>query len=183
MTGLRRHEPGSLALTTGRDEQVGSADVAPARPKTAPEWVPLVAWLICLIGAICFSISSHRLGLFDESGAATLGLWPFIGAVTSAIAAVGLMMTCQGERLETWSRSEVVRVCAGIVLLVLFVSVWTYVGLVTATVVATMLWLKLLYRKSWLSSLTTSVALATFLYVIFVVLLPSSVPLESFLPR
>ncbi|GAA3754469.1 tripartite tricarboxylate transporter TctB family protein [Microbacterium kribbense] len=104
------------------------------------------------------------------------GLWPLIVSIT--IVVLSLVQIVVGRRAgdgEVFVRASWMAL-AGLVTLILYVAAMPHVGFEIPTAVMTFIWLRLLGKESWLSTVIGTVAIVVAFYLIFVVALQTSIP-------
>lgn len=159
-----------------RDPAAGEATVPADGPR------PVVPALLLLALGIAGIVLSIRLPILEENGAGP-GLWPLlICIVMTATAAVVVLCPPLRVAIPT-ARRDVLRVVGALVLLGGFAVLLPAIGLVSTSIIVGALWLRLLTRDSWATSLGVPAGVALVLYVIFVKLLEVPVPVDAWLPR
>lgn len=140
-----------------------------------PGAVPALVGIAALSQAI-------RLGVWAD-GRPGPGLWPLLASVVLIAAAVVVVVQSDRRDVEGLLAGELRRVGLGVALLALFAVMFILVGVVSAAFVVALLWLRLLARESWRTSVLVAAAAAATLYLVFVWLLAVPLPLDAFLPR
>lgn len=137
--------------------------------------VPVILGLIGL--ALVARSFSLGIGGATEPGP---GLWPLaIGSVWTLSAAVMAWEGARGSTLHPVDESR--RPATGLGLTLVFILIFSYVGVVPAVLLVTTAWMKLLSDLSWRRLLTASTAITVILYVLFSLIIQTAFP-ASLLP-
>ncbi|MGY1723514.1 tripartite tricarboxylate transporter TctB family protein [Blastococcus sp. SYSU DS0533] len=158
-----------------------SATARPVAPGRGPGRRLAVAGVPSALG-IGGLLLSAQLGVWDESLPGP-GFYPLLASALITGAGVTLFLRQSDAELEDATPGETARVALGIGLLLAYAVLFPLLGVVTTSFVISLLWLKVLARESWRTSLAIAVGATAFIYVLFVRLLQLPLPLDAFLPR
>lgn len=123
-------------------------------------WAGPAALVVIGAGGV---IGSLQLGLGTGSAPGP-GMWPAIAS--GVILVSGIVMGPQ-EDTEGISRSEAFRTVAALVLLGLFITMFSLTGIFFPTLIVLTLWLRFLAGRKWLKSIIISAVTAGVFYLIF----------------
>jgi len=141
-----------------------------ARRLLAPSKLVALALLAFSIG---FGIASWRLGLW-ANGAPGVGLTPLLGCAVLFPLSL-LMLADETDDPDAEPRLEWVPLLTGLGFCVLAYAV-TVIGFLLPSFVFLLVWTRLLYRRSWLVSVSSALGITSALAVMFVTAL--GVPIE-----
>lgn len=134
----------------------------------------IVSAILTVIGVVA-AIMAWQLGLGspDEPGP---GLWPLIVSVAMVVLAViQLVRPSSIEGAERFT-TEIRVVAIGAVSLVAYTALFEQVGFEMPTLALLVLWMKVLGRESWVSTIATSIGGVIAFYLIFITALGVSLP-------
>ncbi len=116
---------------------------------------------------------STRLGLgtLRQPGP---GLWPFLVSLALCVFAVASLLGDRGE-IDP-DTLPLRRMLLGVLSLALYILGFEYLGVVLPTLLVLLLWLRVLARETWRSSLVIAVASTAALWAIFDLLLGVPLP-------
>jgi len=145
------------------------------RPPHAGPWSQSVAAIVTTLVGVAGLVGSLQLGL-GKLTAPGPGLWPFVISVVITVLYVVLAFT--GRRAvdtEKFSRSSVLTAIA-VATLVLLALAMPLIGFEIPSLALTFVWLRLLGKESWRSSIIISLVTVVAFYVLFVILLQIPLP-------
>lgn len=138
--------------------------------------VPLAPILIGVSGTLL----SWQIGLSDGSNPGP-GLYPFLASLLITGSGIALSFNPHSKEIEQGLPNEARTVVVGIVILIVYAISFTMMGVITTSFLTCLVWLKLMGRMRWWTSITVSICAAAAIYIIFIRLLRLPLPLETFL--
>jgi len=150
----------------------------PAEPDRPPAAGPVtnlvIALLVVLLGGAAMA-GSLRLGV-GSLAAPGPGTWPAV--VSAVLVMLGLALAVRvrhTDDAERFTRSGLL-VLAAVASMAVFVAVVGTIGFEVPTALLAFVWLRLLGRESWRTSIVVSLAVTFALYLIFVGALDVTIP-------
>jgi len=162
-------------------ETAGTAMVSRRRIDSTRLWhigVPLMPIILGLFG----SLMSGQLGVWDETRPGP-GFYPLLASLIIIGTGVSLSLRRNPGEVEAGLPKEASRVLLGVCVLLVYAVAFTLLGVVTTSFITCLLWLKLLARMPWRSSLLISAGASVAIYLLFVRVLQLPLPLDAFLGR
>lgn len=163
------------AVPPDTDDVTAAADEPPrADDRYAHRLNTVVAAVLLVVGAGA-ALLAWRLdvGTAEEPGP---GMWPLIvGIAMVALAAAQLLRPTESGPVERFTADTWI-VAVGVVSLLAYTALFERVGFEIPTVALLVVWLRVLGRESWLSTVSVSLGGVVALYLIFVTALGVSVP-------
>ncbi|MEN8585280.1 tripartite tricarboxylate transporter TctB family protein [Burkholderia sp. RS01] len=123
--------------------------------------------------AVAFNAMKLGVGAADRPGP---GMWPLGIGIIWTLAALGLAYSAWTGKLRLEALVQLRRPATGLILAVLFVVLFSYVGFVAAIVVTLALWSRLLAGFTWRRTGWVTAVITALLYVVFGVVVGTSFP-------
>ena len=129
----------------------------------------IFAAVVPLAFGLAGSLGSLQLGLGSLSDPGP-GLWPFLVSITiGALSAVLLLGGTKFFDAEKISHEAVLRVGTSAVTLIGFFIFLPIIGFEICTFLISFIWLKFLFKESWLTTVVASVLITVTFYLLFVI--------------
>ncbi|MGW4798497.1 tripartite tricarboxylate transporter TctB family protein [Nonomuraea sp. NPDC004297] len=168
-------EPDPRAADLQEEADRLQAEMEEARPPHGGPISQVAAALVALAVGVFGAVGSYALGLgrLTQPGP---GLWPFAISVVIVVLSVVLLLTGRHLRdTERFSRSSL-QTAAGVVSLVGLAVLLPVIGFEIPSLLLMFVWLRLLGKESWRSSIVISFGAVAAFYVLFVLLLQIPLP-------
>jgi putative tricarboxylic transport membrane protein len=157
------------------DQAALVAELAEDRPPHAGPWSQVGAAVCTGLIGVAGLAGSLLLGRGSLTAPGP-GLWPFAISVVIATLSVVLLLTGRGATdTEQFSRASMATAIA-VVTMVLLAFAMPLIGFEIPALLLMFVWLRLLGKESWRSSVVVSVAGVAAFYVLFVLLLRIPLP-------
>jgi putative tricarboxylic transport membrane protein len=104
------------------------------------------------------------------------GMWPLGIGIVWTLAALGLAVSAWTGKMRLEALVQLRRPATGLVLAVLFVALFSYVGFAVATIVTLVLWSRLLAGFTWRRTAWVTAVITALLYVLFAVVVGTAFP-------
>jgi hypothetical protein len=135
----------------------------------------LVTALVVILLGVAAVAGSLSLGAGSPSAPGS-GTWPLVVSVVLVILGLVLLVRVRRTRdAERFTRAGLL-VLGGLATMIVFVAVIGTIGFEIPTLLLAFLWLKVLGREGWRTSVITSIAIVVAFYLLFVALLSVSIP-------
>ncbi|MFC9334267.1 tripartite tricarboxylate transporter TctB family protein [Arthrobacter sp. NPDC057009] len=133
--------------------------------------VPLI--LACAGAAVAFNGVNLGVGAADRPGP---GMWPVGIGVVWTLAALGLAFSAWTGKMHLEALVQLRKPATGLILAILFVALFSYVGFVPAIVLMLVLWSRLLAGFTWRRTAWVTAVITAILYVLFAVVVGTRFP-------
>ncbi|SEH00129.1 Tripartite tricarboxylate transporter TctB family protein [Nonomuraea solani] len=151
------------------------AELEEQRPPHAGPIAQVGAALVALVVGVLGAVGSYALGL-GRLTAPGPGLWPFAISVVIVVLSAVLVFTGRGlQDTERFSKASLLT-AGGLVTLVVWAALLPVIGFEIPSLLLMFVWLRLLGKESWRSSIVVSIGAVAAFYVLFVVLLQIPLP-------
>lgn len=176
-------DPGQI---TGSDPKISAAEADALReevlheleetegPRGSP-WYNLVSATVVLILSVVAVVTgvSYGLGAPSEPGP---GMWPFaLGLLTGGMAIIVGLRFRRVDDIEKFSTGSV-HVLVGVVSMIVFWSLLPLVGFEVPSLLLCFVWLRLLGRENWRTTIFVSLGIVLAFYLVFVIALGVPIP-------
>ncbi|TDL39655.1 tripartite tricarboxylate transporter TctB family protein [Arthrobacter nitrophenolicus] len=134
----------------------------------------LIPLVLAIAGAaVALNGVSLGVGTAEQPGP---GMWPLGIGIIWTLAALGLAYSGWVGKLRLEALVQLRRPGTGLVLAVLFVALFSYVGFISAIVVTLVLWSRLLAGFTWRRTAWVTAVITALLYVLFAVVVGTAFP-------
>lgn len=146
----------------------------PADGEYARRLNAIVSAVLILLGAGT-ALLSWRLGIGSAAEPGP-GMWPLIVSIAMIVLAVVQLIRPTERGAEERFTADAWLVVAGVGTLVVYAALFERVGFEVPTIALLVVWLKVLGRESWVSTISISLGGVVALYLIFITALGVSIP-------
>lgn len=165
----------STALGEAQTPEELAAQWEAEKPPAAGTLANLAAALVVVALGVFGVVGALGMGI-GSAASPDAGTWPMIISVAIALLGVALALTARTTRDAEKFSSASWLVLLGLGTMIGFASVIGTIGFEIPGVLLAFVWLKVLGREKWRTSVIASVAIVAAFYLIFVAALGTSIP-------